>query len=182
MPDINTKTFVFNNQADGLYPLVIEITTYIQQHTKVNEATQAKLKMILVELLTNALKHASQTTTTIKIELTGGDRIVIQKTDTGNGLAIQCGNNLLEWPLPGVHHTDNIITIYSDSNATLKAKLKDNCNLQFFIEEIEEAGPIDINNLAEHFGLMIITRAADTFTYHFDINTCSNHFVVSIAV
>lgn len=181
MPDINTKTFVFNNQADDLYPLVIEITTHIQQHAKVNETTQAKLKMILVELLTNALKHARQSITTIKVELTGNG-IVIQKTDTGNGLAIQCGNNLLEWPLPGVHHTGTVITIYGDSNAVLKVKLHDNCDLQFFIEETPVGGPIDINSLAEHFGLMIITRAADTFTYHFDIDTCSNNFVVSVTV
>lgn len=181
MPGINTKNFIFNNQADGLYPLVMDVLTYIQQHAKVSEATQAKLKMILVELLTNALKHAHPSATTIKVELTG-DRILIQKTDTGNGLTIHNDNGLLEWPLPGIHHAGNIIAIYSDSKAVLKAKLQDNCNLQFFIEETEETGPIDINSLAEHFGLMIITRSCDAFTYKFDIDTCSNNFIISITV
>jgi anti-sigma regulatory factor (Ser/Thr protein kinase) len=179
MPRIKTKDFVFNNQAAGLYPLVTDIIAYIQKHAQVNEGTQAKLKMILVELLTNALKHTSQSIAIIKVELTEGS-IVIQKTDTGNGLAIQCDNNLLEWPLPGVHHAGTIITIYNNSNAVLKAKLQDNCNLQFFIEETSETDPIDINSLAEHFGLMIITRAANTFTYCFDIDNCSNNFFISL--
>lgn len=181
MPGIHTKNFVFNNQADGLYPLTIEVVKYTQQHTQISETTQANLKMILVELLTNALKHARQSDTTLKIELTG-DKINIQKTDSGNGLAISSGDNLLEWPLPGMHYAGNIITIYNDANAMLKAKLQDNCNLQFFIEETEEINPIDINNLAEHFGLMIITRSCDTFTYHFDIDTCSNNFIASLTV
>jgi anti-sigma regulatory factor (Ser/Thr protein kinase) len=181
MPDVNTKTFVFNNQADGLYPLVMDIVAYIQQYTKVSEATTAKLKMILVELLTNALKHAGQSTTTIKVELTG-NKVIIQKTDTGNGLAIRFGDSLLEWPLPGVHHAGHTITVYNDSNAVLKAKLQDNCTLQFFIEETEGTGPVDINTLAEHFGLMIITRSCDVFHYHFEIDTCSNNFIVSITV
>nr|WP_067058796.1 ATP-binding protein [Mucilaginibacter sp. L294] len=181
MPDINTKTFVFNNHADGLYPLVTDMIAYIHQHTKVSEATTARLKMTMVELLTNALKHANQTTTAIKVELKG-DKVSIQKKDTGNGMAILCGENLLEWLLPGMHHAGKIITIYSNGDATLKATLKDNCTLQFFIEETENTDPVDINTLAEHFGLMIITRACDTFTYHFDIDTCSNNFIVSIAL
>ncbi|MES2062083.1 MAG: ATP-binding protein [Bacteroidota bacterium] len=181
MPDINTKAFVFNNHADGLYTLVTDMITYIQQHAQVSEATTARLKMIMVELLTNALKHANQSATAIKVELTG-DKVSIQKKDSGNGLAILCGDNLLEWPLPGVHHAGEIITIYSNGDATLKANLKDNCTLQFFIEETENADPVDINTLAEHFGLMIITRACDAFTYHFDVDTCSNNFIVSIAL
>jgi anti-sigma regulatory factor (Ser/Thr protein kinase) len=181
MPDINAKNFVFNNKADGLYTLVTDVIEYLQQHAEISESTQAKLKMILVELLTNALKHANQSNTILKVEL-AGDRIIIQKTDTGNGMAIHNGDDLLEWPLPGIHHAGNIITIYNDSNTLLKAKLQDNCNLQFFVEETEEADPIDINSLAEHFGLMIITRSCDVFMYNFDINTCTNNFIVTMAV
>jgi len=135
--------------------------------------------MILVELLTNSLKHSGQDNTVLKVG-TAGNKISIRKTDTGNGLAVRCGENLLEWPLPGRHHTDEIITIYSDSSAVLKAKLHNNCCLRFFIEETEETNPVNISSLAEHFGLMIITRACDTFDYEFDIDTCTNCFTVTL--
>jgi len=181
MPDINTKTFVFDNHADGLYPLVTDMIAYIHQHAQVSEATTQRLKVTMIELLTNALKHASQSATAIKVELTE-DKVSIQKKDTGNGLAIFCHQNFMEWPLPGVHHTGKVITIYSNGDATLKANLKDNCTLQFFIEETENTDPVDINTLAEHFGLMIITRACNTFTYYFDVDTCSNNFIISISL
>jgi anti-sigma regulatory factor (Ser/Thr protein kinase) len=181
MPDINTKTFLFNNHADGLYPLVTDMIAYVHQYAQVSEAITARLKMIMVELLTNAIKHANQSTTAIKVELTG-NKVSIQKKDPGNGLAILCGENLLEWPLPGVHHAGKIITIYNNGDTALKAKLKDNCNLQFFIEETENVHPVDINTLAEHFGLMIITRACDTFTYHFDVDSCTNNFIGSVTL
>jgi anti-sigma regulatory factor (Ser/Thr protein kinase) len=179
MPGSRSKKFVFNNDADGLYPLVLAVIEYVRQNIQIDESTEFKLKMILVELLTNSLKHSGQDNTVLKIG-TAGNKTSIRKTDTGNGLAVRCGENLLEWPLPGKHHTDEIITIYSDSSAILKAKLHNNCCLRFFIEETEETNPINISSLAEHFGLMIITRACDTFDYEFDIDTCTNRFTVTL--
>jgi anti-sigma regulatory factor (Ser/Thr protein kinase) len=179
MPGSRSKKFVFNNDADGLYPLVLAAIEYVRQNLQIDESTEFKLKMILVELLTNSLKHSGQDNTVLKVG-TAGNKISIRKTDTGNGLAVRCGENLLEWPLPGRHHTDEIITIYSDSSAILKAKLHNNCCLRFFIEDTEETDPVNISSLAEHFGLMIITRACDTFDYEFDINTCTNCFTVTL--
>ena len=179
MPGAKSKKFVFNNHADGLYPLVLDVIEYISQKEKIDDDTVSKLKLILVELLTNSLKHSGGEKTTLEITTTGG-QIIIKKTDRGNGLAIHCGENLLEWPLPGKHHANKVLTVYADANAILKAKLLNNCCLQFFIDETEQPGPLDINTLTEHFGLMIITRACDVFEYGFDIDTCTNTFTVSL--
>ena len=179
MPGAQSKKFVFNNHADGLYPLVTEVIEYIIQKEKIADDTIAKLKLVLVELLTNSLKHSGGEKTTIEVA-TKGDQITIKKTDSGNGLAIRCNGNLLEWPLPGKHHANRVLTVYTDANVILKAKLTNNCCLQFFIEETEQTGPLDINALTEHFGLMIITRACQTFVYEFDIDSCTNNFTASI--
>jgi anti-sigma regulatory factor (Ser/Thr protein kinase) len=178
MPDTVIKKYVFNNNADGLYPLVLAI---IEDIGGVDEETAFRLKMILVELLTNSLKHSGEDETTLEVTASGHN-IIIKKTDTGNGLVVRCGDYLLEWPLPGNHHAGKIITVYNDSGAVLKARLQNNCCLEFFIEETEELDAIDINSLAEHFGLMIVTRACDTFEYAFDIDTCTNSFTVSLTV
>lgn len=179
MPGAQSKKFVFNNHADGLYPLVTEVIAYITQKEKISDDTISKLKLILVELLTNSLKHSGGEKTTLEVA-TNGTQLTIKKTDSGNGLAIRYEENLLEWPLPGKHHANRILTVYTDSNAILKAKLTNNCCLQFFIEETEQTGPLDINALTEHFGLMIITRACHTFGYEFDIDSCTNTFTASI--
>jgi anti-sigma regulatory factor (Ser/Thr protein kinase) len=178
MPGTHSKKYLYSNNADGLYPLVLTIMEDIGQ---VNDGASFKLKIILVELLTNSLKHSGQDKTTIEVTASGNN-ITIKKTDTGNGLAVRCSDYLLEWPLPGMHHTNKVLIVYTDAGAILKAKLSDNCNLHFFIEESEETDTIDINSLAEHFGLMIITRACDVFEYRFDIDTCTNIFTVSLTV
>jgi two-component sensor histidine kinase len=179
MAAAQSKKFVFNNHADGLYPLVTEVIEYITQKEKIGDDTVSKLKLVLVELLTNSLKHSGGDKTTIEVA-TKGNQITIKKTDSGKGLTIRCGENLLEWPLPGKHHANRMLIVYTDANAVLKAKLTNNCCLQFFIEETEQTGPLDINALTEHFGLMIITRACQAFVYEFDIHSCTNNFTVSI--
>lgn len=178
MAGSSLNKFVFNNIADEIYALAMAVIEYTGQK---DDATVSKLKMILVELLTNSLKHSGQEESIIEVE-TSGNNITIKKIDAGNGFALRCGDNLMEWPLPGRHHTDEIVTIYSDNGAILKANLESNCALQFFIEEAEEPGIIDIDSLSEHFGLMIITRSCDKFTYTFDIDTCTNTFSVSLSV
>ncbi|MFA6248892.1 MAG: hypothetical protein WC615_18255 [Mucilaginibacter sp.] len=179
MANTTTQKFVFNNQADGLYPLVTDVMAHITQQQKTDEDTITKLKLVLVEFLTNSLKHSGAEETTIEITTTG-NQITIRKTDRGNGLAIRCNGNLLEWPLPGKHHANRVLTVYANADAILKAKLTNNCGLQFFIEETEQTGQLDINTLTEHFGLLIITRASNTFAYEFDIDSCTNSFTASV--
>ncbi|MBB5394713.1 HAMP domain-containing histidine kinase [Mucilaginibacter sp. AK015] len=179
MHNASLKKFAFNNLAESLYPSMIDIIDHITNTGKVSDSTVSKLKLVLVEMLTNSLKHSGGGETIIEVAVTGA-QIAIKKIDTGNGLTISSNQNLMVWPLPGKHYGNKVITVYTDASAILNARLTNNCRLQFFIEEVTETGPLDINTLTEHFGLMIITRACDTFTYEFDIDTCTNNFTAII--
>lgn len=173
------KTFIFNNTADEMYPLMTDAIAYLEEHTSLDDVTASKVRMVLVELLTNAIKHSGNKGTDIGIELCK-DRIIITKTDEGYPLNIFADGVDLNWPLPGIHHGGRIINVYGDGNLLLKGLLEGNCVVKFFVKEgsVEE----NINNLPEHFGLMIMAQVSDSFTYEFDINNCSNKFKASITL
>lgn len=181
MPRELSKKFVFNNNADVLYPLSADIVEYVKQKVNPDEATIQKLKMVLIELLTNAIKHCGNSETIIEVSTTAHS-IILQKTDQGNTFATNTNSIEMEWPLPGNHHTGRVVNIYGDDNYTLKGKLEDNCSINFFIEEHINIEVVDnaILFLPEHFGLMIITRACKSFMYQFDIDTCTNNFIATI--
>lgn len=180
MPEIISKDFIFNNHAGELYLLAVDIIDHVKE-TGISENTESKLKMILIELLTNSLKHAKHNQTLINVTL-NGDEITLKKMDGGNPLCLASAEGLLEWPLPGRHHTGKVIPVYADIDSVLKCRLHDNCRVAFFIEETEltNAADSDINNLTEHFGLMIITRACGLFEYEFNIENCTNNFIVTL--
>ena len=78
--------------------------------------------------------------------------------------------------------TQAIINIYGDNYCTLKGNLENNCNINFLIHEHEDTKEMaDATiTLPEHFGLMIITRACNSFLYEFDVDTCTNNFIATI--
>ncbi|MDB5286763.1 MAG: hypothetical protein JWR05_1712 [Mucilaginibacter sp.] len=181
MPGESFKKFVFTNNADALYPLSVDIIDHLKQQVSPDEAAIQKLRMVLIELLTNAIKHSGNNETIIEVSTTAHS-INLKKTDQGNTFAFTTDGVKLEWPLPGNHHMGRVVSIYGDNNCTLKGNLENNWSINFFIEEHADTEAMDnaITSLPEHFGLMIITKACDNFTYKFDIDTCTNNFIATI--
>jgi anti-sigma regulatory factor (Ser/Thr protein kinase) len=170
--------FIFNNTAEELYPLTVVVVDLIKQQNDLAEAAVRKVKLVLMELLTNALKHNGGVQTYIQVSVSK-DSVILTRADRGNAIAIISNGFRLEWPLPGRHHTGRVISFYGDDSGMLNGALKNNCHIRFFIEE---TGRDEINklHLPEHFGLMIITRACSNFEYEFDIDTCTNKFTATI--
>ncbi|MBK0379017.1 hybrid sensor histidine kinase/response regulator [Mucilaginibacter segetis] len=176
-----SKEFIFNNQAGEIYTLTSAVTDHLLHNVPVNDDIVIRLKMILVELLTNSVKHCGNNHTSLLVTLID-NKIILKKTDTGNTFNIRSGGMLYSWPLPGIHHNDKVIDIYSNNNCELKAMVKNNCCLNFFVKEVGDTDDIehDLNTFSEHFGLMIITKACDVFEYEFDIGHCTNNFVATL--
>lgn len=181
MNTLEARKFVFGNTAEQLYPLVMEILGFIKSEVNIDEPTEQKARMVLIELLTNAIKHGGTTESMLEVIATE-DKIIIKKTDIGETLALQCDGLLYKWPLPGNHQGGHSLTIYGDDTYTLKAQLANGCRVRFFIQEITKPAANALYNLPEHFGLMIITRACLAFEYEFDIATCTNNFTATLEV
>jgi hypothetical protein len=183
MHTVETARFAFGNKAEQLYPLTMEILGHIKSEVAIDESTTQKARMVLIELLTNAIKHGGAAECTLEI-ITAEDKIIIKKTDIGDALAMRSEGLLYQWPLPGVHQGGRSIAIYGDGTCILKAQLPNGCRARFIIEECPNTKPAAdaLYNLPEHFGLMIITRACLAFEYEFDIATCTNNFTATLAV
>ncbi|WDF53680.1 ATP-binding protein [Mucilaginibacter sp. KACC 22063] len=131
-----------------------------------HDALTFKTKFILTELITNAVKHTPNDSSSLQIRMED-DGIRIIKTDTGNPLNFK----LKAAP------SDSVIA--SDFLHTLYVKNKDE-QLHFYCVENHNSLAAD-DNLPEHFGLLIITKSSDTFYYHHNKTTGVNTFNVFVA-
>jgi hypothetical protein len=175
-----SKRFAFNNHPDELYQLTMTIIAHVSQAIDVNDEAVFKLKMVLIELLTNSIKHTGKAGSDIEVTLTG-DEIIIIKADSGNPFEISAGTEKIAWPVPK-EFLNKTIDMYGDLTGMLKARLDDDCRVSFFVKEANllDADSKLINNLTEHFGLLIITRACERFEYVFDTEKATNKFIATI--
>lgn len=173
------KKFVFNNETEGIYPLTVQIISYIKNIAKdiVDDDAGFRIKIILLELLTNSLKHMGDDVTRIGIDLKN-DKLYISKQDKGRPLQINTRQALLTWPLTQSKFTQNEIAIYGDDFGTLKGRVKNSNQLEFFTEDfdVRYVDRETIMGLNEHYGLMIIARASDAFNYKHKPGTGVNTF------
>ena len=176
-----SRKFIFDNRAESLYALIVEMTDHVKLQVNPDEAILLKLRLILVELLTNAIKHSAGQQSVIEIIHLPG-KINIKKSDIGATLSLRSEGVTYDWPLPGRNYKNSVIGIYGDDTCTLKGKLTNNCRIAFFIEEnvTENSFESKVCTLSEHFGLMIIARACDSFEYEFEIDNCTNHFIATL--
>lgn len=128
-----------------------------------------KAKVIVTELLTNSLKHAGVNSTIIDVKINEYD-LSILKIDFGNPLSLIQKNYPVNTKIP----------ISNDILHTLYAILDSGKNINFFCDEINMDDVLAVENIVEHFGLLIITKAADKFIYYYNEQTKENLFEVTL--
>jgi len=166
------KRFDFLNNDETITPALKQILEYIKSAlpAKVNaDNTLFKAKIIITELLTNALKHSHSKSTIIDVKITN-KILTITKTNYSDPLVLIAKTNV----------TRDRVAITKDMLHTLYAKFTAKDQLQFLYEENDIDDTSSINDIIEHFGLLIITKAADIFVYTYDHHAGSNSFVVTI--
>src|SRR5215217_34147 len=132
---------------------------------------QRRIKIILVELVTNSIKHSLNTDSQIKL-IIDHPSLTIQKLE--KGLQIEFTSSEQQIPFEEIDKTIKIS--FSKENKhhiqTLdKYKFK-------FLNPFAEG--LDIEHMPEHFGLYIITLASDSFIYQYDPESKENRFTVNI--
>ncbi|WP_158827174.1 hypothetical protein [Mucilaginibacter lacusdianchii] len=157
---ISKQQFNFDNRTSSLTPLTQQVVNYLTGLLTPQQAASGilfKAKFIVTELLTNALKHSAVSNASLDIIITD-THLEIIKTDTGQ-------------PLPLINQTDLPVdvktAISQDFMHRLYAMPLSNGAISFFCEETSFDTP-DINQINEHFGLLIITKTADEFMYWYD--------------
>lgn len=141
-----------------------------ETHVKpVGMLTLAKLKWIITELLTNAVKHSGMEECLLTFEH-DTEQLVLEKEDTGKPLMLLENNSgkVITWPLPALSEPLEF-QIYHNGTDSLKVRSLEPDSAAFFVEQLEDVEmPGLLIDTSEHFGLLILTKASDEFTYTYD--------------
>lgn len=154
--------------------LLEEILLLIKTNIPNGEGTREllfKSKFILTELLTNAIKHANTHEVKLNIEIKDGV-VKFEKQDHGSPLILPKVKN---------DQFENAIIVTADVMHTLYAVEKD--GVAYFYCHENTVPFIDTEtDFPEHFGLLIITKAADEFSYQYNSETNLNTFTATVSI
>jgi anti-sigma regulatory factor (Ser/Thr protein kinase) len=128
------------------------------------------MEMVITELLTNAIKHTGDTEIAVSISISN-EYLIIEKSDHGNPFN---PNDFLSQ----LTNTGSKIQLSQDDLYSIYALIENDNQVRFTCEENKTA--LSFVDIMEHFGLLIITRAADEFTYRYDPATGLNTFRVQM--
>ncbi|WP_316788122.1 hypothetical protein [Pedobacter frigoris] len=158
--------------VDDIFSFTRTVLQKIMQHKDVSLAEQRKIKLILIELITNSIKHSTDGNSQIKLVI-DHPSLSIQKFE--KGLQIEFSSSSQQIPFEDIDKTLKIS--FSEENRhhiqTLgKYKFK-------FLNPYLEEG-LSIEHMPEHFGFYIITLASDSFIYQYDPDDKENRYIVNI--
>lgn len=178
------KEFIFSNDSLAMYPLLNEIISFLKVHLPTEQYAFkiSNCKQILIELLTNAVKHSNTESSIIFIRL-NSTAIEITKIDKGRKFYL---NNYtswppLTWPLDEKYIGEKI-KIYEDDISNLFAIIQTENRIVFEVEEYPITQVTSNSNLLEHYGLLIMAKFSNEFFYLYDSEANLNQFTTIINV
>ncbi|MDB5014409.1 MAG: hypothetical protein JWQ25_2611 [Daejeonella sp.] len=143
-----------------------------------NDVLFFKSKLILTELVTNAIKHAHTNEFKLIVGIES-DLVKLTRIENGNPFSLFSEGRALEWPLSSNFIGKNVM-ILKDKMSNMFAVINDYYNIEFKLEEYSKDDDIVIDTLLEHFGLIIITKLSDKFNYSYDPANHLNIFEANI--
>lgn len=133
----------------------------------------SKFKLVIMELLTNAVKHTNQIAF-LELE-TKENELLIKKTDSGKTFKFSDAEsaNCYTFPLSGFDKP-KFLTAVLGNNYKMDILIKNDNLIEFL--EIPEVDYLSIQEVPENFGLMVIRKCVSTFHYHYNHPAGKNTF------
>ena len=138
---------------------------------------RSRFKWVVTEMLTNAIKHSGVDECTLSIK-NDAKSLILEKEDVGFPLRLAepDGQNHISWPLEGAVLPVNF-QIYQNGVESLLLTSTSKTNAVFSVKEIGDGALPPVSaTLNEHFGLLILAKAADEFEYEYDAQRGINRF------
>jgi anti-sigma regulatory factor (Ser/Thr protein kinase) len=153
-----------------------EIRKKTEPHS-IDESILSRIKWVITELLTNAVKHSGQAESELNIRISDLE-LTLQKEDSGKPLNLTAQDNKkIIWPIENLSKPIDF-PIYHNGMDSLCVRTDDAGKAIFFIETMADMEmPGLLTDTSEHFGLLIMTKASDAFTYEYDSLNKLNRFV-----
>ena len=158
------------NDPEKIYECTKSILANIQEHVALDLGYQRRIKMIVIELITNSIKHASGDLTQIHLTI-DHPSLSIQKIEKGVKIEFSA-------PSPQIPFKELGKTLNVSFSDVKKHDIQPLSPYKFQFLKPAETDAVDIDHIPEHFGLYIITKAADQFTYQYDPELGESSFVV----
>lgn len=160
-------------RADEILSFTKSVLSKIMDCKELNIKQQRKIKLILIELVTNSIKHSTNADSRIKL-IIDNPSLTIQKLE--KGLQIEFTSNEQQIPFEEI---DKTIKISFSKENKHHIQTLDKYKFKFLNPFAED---IDIEQMPEHFGFYIITLASDSFIYQYDPEAKENHYIVNIKI
>ena len=178
------REFLFDNESASMHPLLKEIIAFLKIHLP-SETYAEKIsncKQILIELLTNAVKHSGTTTTTVSVVI-AANKVQISKSDSGRKfyLSDYTGMPPIHWPFKK-EYVGGKLKIYEDDISHLYAIIHSENRIVFELLEYPIEDITSSTVLLEHYGLLILTKLSNEFYYLYDPNSHSNQFCTVLSL
>lgn len=173
------KQFLFDNKVSGIKPLMYEVIGFIQENVSPGRyaATVNKCRHVIVELLTNAVKHSGVENSVLVVDI-GADVINIRKTDSGRPFHLKkYGHFPLHESFVGEQ-----IEIHKDELYCIYAIVDSPYSLVFEVVEYPIHSPDQIMDMEEHYGLLILLKSSDSVRYLYREVDGLNHFDISVSL
>ncbi|MCF0068943.1 anti-sigma regulatory factor [Dyadobacter sp. CY261] len=171
---------VFDCNREGIPGTLNVCLTHIRNKagsSRADDALLAKIKWVIMELLTNAVKHSGERQSVLKIGVSP-KMVVLKKEDYGTPLMlVGQDKKKIMWPLEKLVRPMGF-PIYHNGMDSLCVRTDESGKATFFIEALAEMEmPALLSDTSEHFGLLIMTKASDEFAYEHDPDTGLNSFI-----
>lgn len=178
--DSDQITIVFKSNREDIPGTLNLCLKHIRQKVRgplLDEDMVAKIKWVIMELLTNAVKHSGERESILRIGLTV-DAVILQKEDYGKPLTlVGQDRKKIMWPLEDMVRPVDF-PIYHNGMDSLCVRTDESGRAIFFIEELAELEmPALLSDTSEHFGLLIMTKASDEFAYEHEPDSGLNRFI-----
>ncbi len=159
--------------ADEILSFTREVMQQIMDCRELDLPTQRRIKMILIELVTNSIKHSGAAGSQIRL-VVDEPSVTIQKKEQG----VQIEFTSSEQQIP-FEEIDKTIKISFSTENKHHVKTLDRYKFRF-LDPFKEG--LNIEHMPEHFGFYIITLASDSFVYQYDPDKRENHYIVNIDI
>jgi hypothetical protein len=155
---------------DKIQDYTLQVLEALSGHVELSTPVQRRIKLILMELVTNSIKHSADPDASIRLTI-NHPQLTIEKVDVGLQIRFKSKEQI---PFKEIDKTVKIS--FSERN-TYDIKIMDEYRFKF-IDTFKDH--MDINHMPEHFGLYIITMASDSFEYHHNPESKENTFIVNV--
>lgn len=158
-------------QVDEVFIFTKAVLARIMEYKELDQNQQRRVKLIMVELVTNSIKHSTDENASIKLVI-DYPSVSIQKLE--KGLQIEFSSAAQQIPFEEI---DKTIKISFSQQNKHHIKTLDRYKFKFLNPFIEG---LSLDHIPEHFGFYIITLASDSFVYQYDPEKKENHYIVSL--